>query len=157
MRSHITLVLVAAVMIAGASAAPAAPQLAGGCTPGMHQVSVGGRPGFRFCGAASAVVHVGGRTVRYREGLCRQTAPFFHVSIGTFVPGLRTGKPSYFGITTHTAKPGNQLNAAVAFAYDGRGYAVADQLVTLAPGLQSGTFSGRIVGSKTRVTGSFSC
>jgi hypothetical protein len=127
------------------------------CARGMHQVTVGGQPGFRFCGPASAVVHMGSRTLRFSNGLCRVAAGAFTVNIGTLVPGLRTGKPPSFGITTHTAKPGKQLNAAVGFAYGGRGYAVADQVVTLAPGLHQGTFSGRILGTSTRATGSFRC
>ena len=127
------------------------------CATGMHQVTVKGQPGFRFCGTASATVRLGGRTLRFSNGLCRQAAGAFTVNIGTLVPGLRTGKPPSFGLTTHTGKAGKQLNAAVGFAYGGRGYAVADQLVTLAPGLKSGTFSGRILASSTRVTGSFRC
>jgi hypothetical protein len=39
----------------------------------------------------------------------------------------------------------------------GRGYAVAEQIVVLAPGLHQGTFSGRILGTTTKVTGSFRC
>jgi hypothetical protein len=146
-----------AALAAAAVTASGAPAASTACSPGMHQTTVGGRPAFRFCGTASAVVHVGGRPVRFEHGLCRRAAGAFTVNIGTSVPGLRSGKPPYFGITTHTAKPGKQLNAAVGFAYGGHAYAVADQLVTLAPGLAGGTFSGRILGSTTTVKGSFTC
>jgi len=158
MRSPITLVLaVAAVAAAGASGTPAAPHRAGECTVGMHQVSLDGRPAFRFCGTATAIVHLGRRTNRFRNGLCRQAVGAFTVNIGTKVSGLRSGKLPYFGITTHTTKPGRQLNAAVGFAYGGRGYAVVNQVVTLARGLSGGTFSGRVLGSTTTVRGSFTC
>jgi hypothetical protein len=146
-----------------ASAAPgvtpgiAAVDRTAGCTAPMQQVSVGGRPGFRFCGPATAVVHLGGHTIRFRDGLCRRALGAFTVNIGTSVPAVRSGKPPYFGITTHTTKPGKQLNAAVGFAYGGHGYAVADQVVTLSTGLTGGTFSGRILGSGTTVRGSFTC
>jgi hypothetical protein len=148
---------VAAAMIGTPPASPAHDLLTEACSPGMHQVTVGGRVGFRFCGPASAVVHLGTRTLRFENGLCRRAAGAFTVNIGTLVPGLRSGKPPSFGITTHTATPGRQLNAAVGFSYGGRGYAVADQVVTLAPGLRHGTFSGRLLGTTTRVTGSFTC
>lgn len=152
------MVVVAAVTAAAASsAASARASAAVSCAPGMHQVTIRGRSGFEFCGPASAVVHIGGRTIRFSNGLCRTVEGMFNVNIGTFVPLLRSGKPPYFGITTHTARAGKQLNAAVSFAHGGRGYAVADQIVILAPGLHRGTFSGRILGSTTRVTGSFEC
>ena len=158
MKSPITLIAaIAALGWVGASIAPAGLQRGTACAPGMHQATVGGRPAFRFCGTASAVVHMGGRTIRFANGLCRQAAGAFTVNIGTTVAGLRNGKPPYFGITTHIAKPGRQLNAALGFAYGGRGYAVANQIVTLAPGLSGGTFSGRILGSSTTVRGSFTC
>ena len=145
----------AAVTAGGASAAPVGADLTGACAPGMHQTTVGSHAAFRFCGPASAVVHMGGRTIRFTNGLCRKAAGAFTVNIGTTVAGLRSGGPPYFGITTHTAKPGRQLNAAVGFSYGGRGYAIADQIVTLAPGLSGGTFSGRVLASKTRVRGAF--
>jgi hypothetical protein len=123
----------------------------------MHPVTVAGRSGFKFCGPASAIVHLGGRTIRFSNGLCRRAAGAFTVNIGTFVLGPRDSKPLSFGITTHSARPGKQLNAAVGFAYGGHGYAVADQVVVLAPGLTGGTFSGRLLGTTRRVTGSFEC
>lgn len=149
--------VLAATIAAGPAMGTPGSQAAGACAAGMQQVNIHGQPGFRFCGSASAVVHLGTRTVRFSNGLCRQAAGAFTVNIGTFVPSLRSGKPPYFGITTHTANAGTQLNAALGFAYGGRGYAVADQVVVLAPGLHQGTFSGRVLGSTTRVTGSFRC
>ena len=103
------------------------------------------------------MVRVGTRTIRFANGLCRKAAGAFTVNIGTTVPGLRAGKPPYFGITTHSSRPGTQLDAALGFAAGGRGYAIAEQVVTLAPGLRGGTFSGRVLGSATRVAGSFDC
>jgi hypothetical protein len=154
----------AITFVAAVAAATTAPSNAGargaaaeGCSPGMHPVTVAGQPGYTFCGPASAVVHMQGRALRFSNGLCHVVSGMFNISIGTLVPALRTGKPPSFAITTHTAKAGKQLNAAVVFASGGRGYAVADQVVILAPGLSGGTFSGRILGSATTVTGSFKC
>jgi hypothetical protein len=152
------LVVAIAALFAAAAYSPAHGQsAAAACSPGMHQVTVSGRPGFRFCGPATAVVRVSGRTLRFSNGLCQRAAGAFTVNIGTSVPALRTGKPLYFGITTHTARPGKQLNAALGFTNSGRGYAVADQFVVLGPGLGSGTFSGRVLGTTTRIAGSFKC
>jgi hypothetical protein len=148
----VALVLAAVGLAASASAAN---RTAAGC-PGMNAVTVKGKQGFRFCGPASAVVHVGGHTVRF-SGLCRKVEGAFTVNIGTLVPALWTGKPPYFGITTHSASPGRQDDAAVGFVAAGRRYAIAEQLVVLAPGLHKGTFSGRVLGASTRVTGSFTC
>jgi hypothetical protein len=156
--TRLLLPLAAAAAVAAAASGNSAPAAgAGSCATGMHRVTVRGHPGFRFCGPASAVVHMGGRTLRFSNGLCRRAAGAFTVNIGTLVPGLRSGKPPYFGITTHTARAGTQRNAALGFTYRGRHYAIADQVVTLAPGLQKGTFSGRVLASTTRVSGSFRC
>jgi len=135
---------------------PASANATAAC-PGMNPVTVEGKPGYRFCGPGSAVVHVGTHTVRYSGGLCRKVEGAFTLNIGTLIPALRTGKPSFFGVTTHTWAAGRQDDAAVGFVTGGRRYAVADQVVVLASGLHKGTFSGRVLGSSTRVTGSFSC
>jgi hypothetical protein len=132
------------------------PSSAAAC-PGMNPVTMKGKPGFRFCGPATAVAHVGSRTVRFSGGLCRKVEGAFTVNIGTLVPALWTGKPAYFGVTTHSAKAGRQDDAAVGFVDGGRRYAIAEQVVVLASGLHRGTFSGRVLGASTRVTGSFTC
>jgi hypothetical protein len=156
MNAHL-LSAIALAAAAGALASGAPSAGATSCGTGMHQTRVAGRPAFTFCGPASATVHLGGRTMRFSNGLCRVAAAAFSVNIGTLVPGLSSGKPPYFGITTHTAKPGPQLNAAVSFTVGGRGYPVVARSVLLAPGLDKGTFSGRVLGATTTVTGSFTC
>ena len=158
MRAPLATALTALIVVSAslASAAPARPLEAMSC-PGMNPVTVDGKVGYRFCGPASAVVHIGGRIVRYHGGLCRKVEGAFTVNIGALVPALRTGKPTYFGLTTHSAKPGTQRDAALGFVTGGRRYAIADQVVVLAAGLHTGTFSGRILASKTRVHGSFTC
>jgi hypothetical protein len=149
--------LVGAIAVAAVSTPGIGRGAAVGCAPGLHRVTVAGQPAFEFCGAARAVVQFRGRSLRFSNGLCRGAAGAFTVNIGTFVPGLRTGKPPYFAITAHSAVPGRQRNAAVGFTWRGRGYAVADQLVLLDPGLRGGRFSGRVLGTASRVTGAFTC
>ena len=150
--------LLALVVTTGllAASASATTHSAAGC-PGMNAVTYKGKPGYRFCGPATATVHLGARTFRFSGGLCRKVEGAYTINIGTLVPALWTGKPPYFGITTHSASPGMQGDAAVGFVAAGRRYAIAEQVVVLAPGLHTGTFSGRVLGSSTRVTGSFSC
>jgi hypothetical protein len=133
------------------------PKPKGQCAAGAHRTTVNGKPAVTFCGRASAVVHFGGRTVTFRNGTCAVLAGRFTIDIGTEVVGLSSGKPPYFGVATHTARPGAQHDAALSFTSRGRGYDVTDQVVTLAPGLKRGTFSGRILGSQTKVSGSFHC
>lgn len=155
-----TIHCVALVVLVAASASSAAATREQGtprCVPGMHPVTVGGRHGLGFCGPASAVVHLGSRTLQYHGGLCRQAAGSFSVNIGTIVPGLITGKPASFGLTTHGTQAGRQLNAAVGFTFEGRSYALAEQLVTLRSGLRGGSFAGRVLGSTKRVIGTFTC
>lgn len=143
-----------AAAAASAGAAHATTQASRAC-PGP--ITIAGKQGYQFCGPASATLHLHGRTIRFHGGLCRTIEGHFTLNIGTLVPALRTGKPSYFGVTTEHAKAGIHDDAAVSFVTGGRRYVVVEQAVTLARGLRQGTFSGRILASATRVTGSFTC
>ncbi len=103
-------VLAATFAAAPAMGAPGS-QVAGACAAGMHQVNIHGQPGFRFCGSASAVVHLGARTLRFSNGLCRQAAGTFTVNIGTVVPSLRSA---------HALEPAQRFIRGVR-AVDGEG------------------------------------
>jgi hypothetical protein len=128
------------------------------CSPGMHHITIQGKPGYEFCGSAKAVVHVGTRTVNYTGGFCRVVGGYFQIGIGKEALGLPPGsKPNFFGITTHKATAGPQPNAAISFAFGGNGDAVTHQTVNLAAGLKRGTFSGVTLGSHLKVSGSFTC
>jgi hypothetical protein len=125
------------------------------CTAGMTKV--GGAPGRTFCGPAKATVHIGGTTVQFKSGQCETSSAGWSINIGTVVLGVTSkAKPEYFGIAGK-AKTGNQSNAAVTFTHAGKSYAVTSNVVTLKPGLKSGTFSGTAFGQSSPITGSFTC
>lgn len=152
MKRLLVSVTVAAALIVAASAV-AAPQHAG-CVAGMTKV--GGVDARTFCGPAKATVHIGGKTVLFKNGKCEKGPAGWSINIGTVVLGTANKKPEYFGIAAK-AKPGTQSNAAVAVDHAGKGFAVTGNTVTLKPGLKSGTFTGTVFGTSGTISGSFSC
>lgn len=109
-----------------------------------------------FCGPAKATVHVNGKTVFYKGGECSKSSFGWSINIGTVVIGSAKKKPEYFGITTAKASAGAQPKSTVAVVHSNKTYAVIGT-VTLKAGLKSGTFSGKVFGSPTKLAGSFSC
>jgi hypothetical protein len=144
----------AVVALTVAAAAFAAPQRASSCVAGVKKIN--GVSARTFCGPAKATVHINGKTVFYKGGACSKSSFGWSINIGTVVLGTLAKKPEYFGITTG-AKAGTQSNGAVAVVHGGKGVAVTGGAITLKAGLKSGTFSGKVFGAPTRVTGSFTC
>jgi hypothetical protein len=148
-----TIIGVAVAALAAAAFATASAQSAAGCTAGVTKV--GGVPARTFCGPATASVKIGAATVAYKNGECSRSSAGFTINIGTVVLGNAKKKPEYFGITVQ-AKAGAHPNSAVAVVHGNKSYAVLGT-VTLKPGLKSGTFSGKVFGSTSKLTGSFKC
>jgi hypothetical protein len=148
-----TIIGVAVAALATAAFATTSAQSAAACTAGVTKV--GGTPARTFCGPAKATVKIGAATVAYKQGMCSRSSMGFTINIGTVVLGNAKTKPEYFGITVQ-AKPGAHANSAVAVVHANRSYAVLGT-VTLAAGLKSGTFSGKVFGSRTKIAGSFHC
>jgi hypothetical protein len=148
-----TLIGVAVAALAAAALGTSSAHSAAACTAGVTKV--GGSPARAFCGPATANVKIGGTSVAYKQGACSRSSFGFTINIGTVVIGNAKKKPEYFGITAK-AKAGAQGNSAVAVVHGGKSYAVLGT-VTLKPGLKSGTFSGKVFGSPTKITGSFHC
>jgi hypothetical protein len=148
-----TIIGVAVAALAAAAFATSSAQSAAACTAGVTKV--GGAPARIFCGPAKATVKIGGSTVAYKQGACSRSSFGFTINIGTVVIGSAKMKPEYFGITV-PAKAGARGNSAVAVVHSNKSYAVLGT-VTLKPGLKSGTFSGKVFGSPTKLTGAFSC
>jgi hypothetical protein len=149
------------IVIVGATAALAlsasafaSPQSASACVPGVKKLN--GVPARTFCGPAKATVHINGKTVSYRGGECTKSSFGWSINIGTVVLGNLRQKPEYFGITAK-ASAGTQGNGAVAVVHAGKSLAVTQSAIKLAAGLKSGTFSGKVFGAPTRVSGSFTC
>jgi hypothetical protein len=148
-----TIIGVAVAALAAAAFATGSAQSAGSCTAGVTKV--GGVPARTFCGPAKATVKIGAATVAYKQGMCSRSSMGFTINVGTVVLGNAKTKPEYFGITVQ-AKPGAHTNSAVALVHANKSYAVRGT-VTLAAGLKSGTFSGKVFGSRTKIAGSFHC
>ena len=116
---------------------------------------INGVPARTFCGPAKASVKLGAASVAYVQGSCTKSSMGFTINIGTVVLGNLKKKPEYFGITV-PATAGAHANSGVAVVHAGKSYAVLGT-VTLKAGLKAGTFSGKVFGSPTRISGSFTC
>jgi len=77
--------LAGGVATAVAAGAPSAPP----CAPRVS--SIGGRRAIDYCGPATVVIQVGGRTYRFRHGLCDRSRSVgaIALSLGTLVQGSR--------------------------------------------------------------------
>jgi hypothetical protein len=153
MKRVIVIAGAAAALVLAASAF-ASPQRATSCVAGVKKIN--GVSARTFCGPAKATVHINGKTVVYKGGECSKSSFGWSINIGTVVLGSLAKKPEYFGITA-APKAGTQANGAVAVVHGGKGLAVTGSTITLKPGLKAGTFSGKVFGAPTRVTGSFTC
>ena len=153
MKRIIGVVAAAALLVVAATAA-ASPERASACVAGVKKIN--GVSARTFCGPATATVHINGKTILYKGGQCSKSSFGWSINIGTVVLGSLAKKPEYFGITA-ASKPGTQGNGAVAVVHGGKSLAVTGSTITLRAGLKSGTFSGKVFGAPTRVSGSFSC
>lgn len=120
-----------------------------------------------YCGPATAVVKLGGRTIRYRGGSCLRNAVAVELGIGTVIMDARDPKgrlPRSFGVSVGRVlgmgKPaprdGASQSVMVAFVDGGKRYAGVLAKAVLAGNRTRGTFSGRLLTGET-VSGSFSC
>ena len=147
-------IAIAAATLALTASAFAAPMHVSSCVAGVKQIN--GVSARTFCGPAKATIHINGKTVFYKGGQCSKSSFGWSINIGTVVLGNLAKKPEYFGVTAQS-KAGTQSNGTVAVVHAGKGLAVTGSTITLKAGLRSGTFSGKVFGAPTRVTGSFTC
>jgi hypothetical protein len=128
------------------------------CKPGIHTV---GKVTYRvYCGPASASVKVAGKTHSFRGGSCLRAGVtrVFTMSIGKLTIGKGKPRYSYFGVTVPTANhDGLYRRAVVTWAIGGKRYSLYNVKLRLTNGQTRGTFSGRAVGRRGTVTGSFRC
>jgi hypothetical protein len=151
---RLTGILIAGVTLVLATAAFASPQAASGCVEGIKKIN--GVNARTFCGPAKATVNLNGRTILYKNGKCSKSFVGFEVNIGTVVLGNVKQKPEYFGLVSKP-KAGTNGDGSLAVNHAGKGVAIIKATITLKPGLKGGTFSGKVFGSTSRVTGSFTC
>jgi hypothetical protein len=149
-----TLITAAVAVLAAAAFGAASGQSASqACVAGVKKIQ--GVPARAFCGPAKATVKLGAKSVAYAQGSCSKSSAGWTINIGTVVLGNLKQKPEYFGITV-PATAGAHANSGVAVVHASKSYAVLGT-VTLKAGLKAGTFSGKVFGSPTRISGSFSC
>ena len=105
-----------------------------------------------------------GRTIAFRGGLCAfDTA--FKVSIGKLLIASTGVVPSYFVLavtayadgTYRNGQAGGAVRVVVAYSSAGKPHGTYQDVVTLRDNMKRGTFSGRLLDNRERVTGSFSC
>jgi hypothetical protein len=119
-----------------------------------------------YCGPASAVVKVGGRTLTYRGGSCMRNAVAIELGIGTVILDTKDPKPlprsfgisvgRIFGLGKAAPRDGTYKSGMVAYVDAGKRYAAAGVKAVLSGGRTRGTFSGRLLTGQT-VSGSFRC
>jgi hypothetical protein len=148
-----TIIGVAVAAVAAAAFGTTSAQSAAACVAGVKKIN--SVPARTFCGPAKATVKLGSASVAYANGSCTKSTAGFTINIGTVVIGNLKKKPEYFGITVK-ATAGAHANSGVAVVHAGKSYSVLGN-VTLKAGLKSGTFSGKVFGSPTKIAGSFSC
>jgi hypothetical protein len=149
-----------AFVVAAALAALALSAQAGARTTCTAAVKTTGGVTYRtFCGPAKAQASI--RAIDYRfdnGGECTKTGSTWSVNIGTITLGAGKPKFAYFGITVFNAKTGKNANApAIAWQLPGKRFGLLYSTVTLAPGLKKGSFTGKLIGTNTVVTGGFTC
>jgi hypothetical protein len=92
-----TVVTVSIVAMVLGTAAAQGGSSAAACTSGPTTYQ--GARGYVGCGPATALVKLGGRTLRYRGGTCRRTAQALELNIGTTVlEDTSKPLPPYFGV-----------------------------------------------------------
>ena len=156
MRTSFRIALVAAVAGLAALAAVGHASARQACTAGTQ--SSGGVTYRTFCGPAHATLKVGGKTLAFTTGSCQMSSSIFSINIGTIT--LPPGKPKYdyFGITVMAKKGGTYSNQSVTWQLPhGKAGSVVYATIKLAGNRKSGTFSGQVLGTSGKGTGSFSC
>lgn len=155
LRSGVVLAAVAAACVVWV--APSAGTTAA-CDPGTRVKN--GVTIFVYCGPAWATVKVGGKTYRIFGGQCKRTpgTKLYEVDIGIItVAGARKPTARFISIKSKRLTPGVTKTAGIGIQVAGTAYNVAPNLVKIAKGMKSGTFSGRTLGRDVRVSGSWSC
>ena len=146
------------VALSAAAAAGAGAKTAAACKPGAHKV---GKVTYHvFCGPATASVKFGGKTYTFRGGSCLQAGitRIFTISIGKLTIGKGKPRYSYLGVTVPSANhDGTYRRTVVTWAIGGKRYSLYKGKVRLTNDQTRGTFSGRAVGKRGTVTGSFRC
>jgi hypothetical protein len=137
---------------AGASASAAGAASASPCAPAV--TAINGRRAIAYCGPATVVIALGGRTYRFRNGLCYRsaTAGGVQLSVGTLVQGAggNAGRPF---VALLIAKSPSESEAFEADSGDRQLF--GESVIALGGNLLTkGTFTGVLGGA---FSGSWDC
>ena len=148
------LVLLGSAALAGGfgTAVPAGAASASPCAPRVG--TIGGRRAIAYCGPATVVIQVGGRTYQFRHGLCDRSSTVGAVALnlGTLVQGSRgNAGRSFVGLVI--AKTPSESEAFEAYA-GGQQLFADSVIVEGGPLLAKGTFTS-VLGSA--FSGSWDC
>jgi hypothetical protein len=163
-RLFLTIVAAAALLTVGATTATG-PSSAAECK--TRNTTYGGVRARTYCGPASAVIKIGGRTLRYRGGSCMRNRVAIELGIGTVILdpkdpkrtlprsfGISVGR--IFGIGEPALRDGSYDSVIVAYVDRGKRYASFEAAAELGGGRTRGTFTGRLLTGET-ISGSFRC
>jgi len=122
------------------------------CSP--RAVTVAGHRATAFCGPAAVTIDIGGRTYRYRHGLCDLSATMggLELDAGTLVPGAtgNAGRPFVSIVLAHSPSESQALTA-----YAGGQQLFTDTVIVQGgPLYTSGTFTSVLGGT---FSGSWDC
>ena len=120
-----------------------------------------------YCGSASAVIKVGGRTLKYQGGSCMRNRLAIEFGIGTVILDAKDPKgplPRSFGISVGrifgigkaAPKDGTYESVMLAFVDRGKRYASMKGKAVLSGGRTRGSFTGRLLTGQA-ISGSFRC
>ena len=162
-RLILTIVCLIALGAVGAASGESASATAA-CKPG-NTIYQGLRARV-YCGNASAVVKIGGRTLSYRGGSCLRNSAAVELGIGTVILDTKDPKvlPRSFGISVGrifgigkpAPKDGSYSSIMLALVEGGKRYASMQGKAVLAGGRTRGSFTGKLLTGEA-VSGTFRC
>lgn len=164
-KALILIITTAATLLAMGATTAAGESATAACTSG--NTTYGGVRARTYCGPASAVVKIGGRTLSYRGGSCMRNGVAIELGIGTVILDAKEPKGSLprsfgisvgriFGIGKAAPRDGTYSSVMIAFVDRGKRYASMQGKALLGGGRSRGTFTGRLLTGEA-VSGSFRC
>lgn len=160
MRKGFLVSALAALVFAAATGAATNPLQATACSSTGKDVTIGGKAATVYCGPAKATVHVGGRTMTFRNGSCSWTSNSFKLQLGTIFLFRSRPLQQQAGFAIYaTGVP--VARALVDIYWKGTYYYATTLHATALPnGNQTGgTFQGKLgsKGTGPSVSGTISC
>ena len=148
-------VIVAVALVAAGVGGGTGDARPGACTPGVRKL---GKVTLQtYCGPASAVLRIRGRTLRFAGGSCDWTPRKVYVNVGTQTSG-GTPRHRFFTAYVEASKSGRYRGGLVSWQYARKSDSLLELTFRIGANRTRGTFVGRLAGPLGgRATGSFRC